>query len=231
MYPSNALPGCTQPVEADQPSSECDVAWGTYGDQELQATYTSSPSSELEGQITVPETLRVQIKAPVDLGAGNTYSAYDNAGPSAIGDCSMAAAADWIETTFGTTPSDQEIVSDYWAAEGEFNDGADVGLTPDYLFDYWQADGIGGTTLTGVDAISAADVKSELSERYVLLSQVTLPSGYPLGDGEGASHFWIVVGYSDYGPMVVTWGQEVQISWADFDDWTTGIWGIGASQS
>jgi hypothetical protein len=40
---------------------------------------------------------------------------------------------------------------------------------------------------------------------------------------------WIVVGYSDYGPMIVTWGQEVQICWAEFDSWTTGIWGIGVS--
>jgi hypothetical protein len=40
---------------------------------------------------------------------------------------------------------------------------------------------------------------------------------------------WIVVGYSDYGPMVVSWGQEFQVSWSDFDAWETGIWSIGTT--
>jgi hypothetical protein len=73
-------------------------------------------------------------------------------------------------------------------------------------------------------------VESELSDGYVLLSSATLPAGYPLGDGQGGGHFWIIVGYSSYGPMIVSWGQEVQISWADFDSWTTGVWALGASQ-
>jgi hypothetical protein len=55
-----------------------------------------------------------------------------------------------------------------------------------------------------------------------------LPDGFPYGQ-DGGGHFWIVVGYSDYGPMIVTWGQEIQISWSEFDAWTTGIWGIGVS--
>ena len=92
-------------------------------------------------------------------------------------------------------------------------------------------DGIDGTTLTAVDPVALGSVESELSDRYILLSTVNLPAGYPLGDGQGGGHMWLLVGYSDYGPMIVTWGQELQISWADFDAWTTGVWAVGASEN
>ena len=230
MYPSTTFSGCTSQVAGTSDTSQCTINWNTYGDQWLSATYTSSPSSQLGSQLVVPQTLPVQIAAPVDLAAGNSYDTYDNTGPQGIGDCMMAAAADWIETTFETAPSSQGVVSDFWAAENEFNGGADVGLTSSQLFTYWQSNAIGGYMLTGVDPISASDVESELSSHYVLFATVNLPSGYPLGDGQGGGHGWILVGYSSFGPMVVSWGQEVQISWADFDAWTTGVWALGASQ-
>jgi hypothetical protein len=74
-------------------------------------------------------------------------------------------------------------------------------------------------------------LESELSENYVLFATATLPAGYPLGDGQGGGHAWLVVGYSSFGPMIVSWGQEVQVSWANFDNWTTGVWALGASQT
>jgi hypothetical protein len=40
---------------------------------------------------------------------------------------------------------------------------------------------------------------------------------------------WIVTGYSGYGPMVVTWGQEIQLSWAAFNSWTTGVWSVSVT--
>ncbi len=231
MYPSTPFSGCATQVGGTSDISECDgVNWNTYGDQWLSASYTSSPSDQLQSELIVPQTLEVEITAPVDMGAGYTYDTYGNTGPQAIGDCTMAAAADWIETTFGTAPASQGVVNGYWSAEGEFNGGADVGLTTTQLFDYWQANAIGGYTLTGIDRISTSDVESELSNNYVLFATANLPSGYPLGDGQGGGHAWILVGYSSFGPMVVSWGQEVQISWADFDAWTTGVWALGASQ-
>ena len=231
MYPSTSLTGCTSPVGAATATSICNVTWNTYGDQWLSATYDSSPSDQLQGQIVVPYTLPLQIKAPVDIGAGYVYDGYGNTGPQGLDDCTMAAAADWIETTFGYAPPSQDIVSDYWDAEDDFSGGADLGLSPDQLFNYWQTNGIDGTTLTAVNPVSVADVESELSQNYVLLASANLPSGYPLGDGQGGGHAWIVVGYSGYGPMIVSWGQEVQVSWSNFDNWTTGVWALGVSQS
>lgn len=76
--------------------------------------------------------------------------------------------------------------------------------------------------------IDASDIETNLSNNYVLIADETLQDGYPYGQ-TGGGHFWVVVGYSDYGPMIVTWGQEIQISWSDFGSWTTGVWGIGVS--
>ena len=75
-----------------------------------------------------------------------------------------------------------------------------------------------------------SEVESMLSTRYVLMAAENLPPGFPPGGGAvGGGHMWLVVGYSDYGPMIVSWGQEFQISWAQFNSWTTGVWSIGAT--
>ncbi|MGA3354848.1 MAG: hypothetical protein ABSD85_16950 [Acidimicrobiales bacterium] len=223
-YLSSQLTNCTANVGGSTTESGCDVTWSTYGDQWLTATY-SSPSAS-----SIAQTLEVQVTAPVDYGSGLSYSTYGNVGPSAIDDCTMASVADWIETTLGTVPSDQDTIAAYWAAENEFNGGDDVGLTTDELFSYWTDSEIDGTDLTADNPVSIdeSDVETDLSDNYVLMASENLPDGDPYGQS-GGGHMWIVVGYSDYGPMIVTWGQEIQISWSDFDSWTTGIWGIGVS--
>ena len=223
-YLSSAASNCATAVRGATAVATCDVTWATYGDQWVTATYEdgSDPS--------VSQTVEVQVVAPVDLAAGYTYSTYDNAGPGAVGDCTMASVADWIETTFATAPSDQSTVAAYWAAEDQYNGGADVGLTTPQLFAFWTNVGIDGTYLTASDPLSGqSEIESMLSSQYVLLATANLPSNFPPGSGSAGGHMWLVVGYSDYGPMIVSWGQEFQISWAEFDSWTTGVWSIGAT--
>lgn len=224
-YLSSAVSNCTTAVGGTTNVSSCNVTWGTYGDQWITTTYTSSSAP------TVLQTVGVEIVAPVDLAAGNSYSTYGNVGPGAVGDCTMASVADWIATTFGTAPSDQSTVSAYWAAEDEYNGGADVGLTPGQLFAFWTNTGIDGTYLTGDNPVTGqSEVESMLSNQYVLMAAENLPLGFPPGGGAvGGGHMWLVVGYGDYGPMIVSWGQEFQINWAEFSSWTTGVWSIGAT--
>jgi hypothetical protein len=221
MSVSSAASNCTGAVGDSTTADGCSVTWGTYGDQWLSATYASSTTAP------VTQTVEVQVVAPVDMASGLTYSTYDNVGPTGLDDCTMASVADWIETTYGTVPSDQDIIDAYWAAENEFNHGEDVGLTPDQLFSYWTNAGIDSTFLTDVP-IDPSDVETNLDDQYVLIASMTLPDGDPYGQ-TGGGHMWVVVGYSDYGPMIVSWGQEFQISWSDFDAWETGIWGMGTT--
>ena len=133
LYLSSPASNCTAAVGGSVTGDGCDVTWSTYGDQWFTATYTSPSAS------SVAQTIEVQVVAPLDFGSGLSYSTYGNAGPGAIGDCTMASVADWIQTTLGTVPSDQDTIDAYWAAEDEFNGGADVGLTPPQLFSYWTA--------------------------------------------------------------------------------------------
>jgi len=219
-YLSSALSGCSDAVGGSTNEATCNVNWSSFGDQWLTATYTS-PSTP-----SVSRTLEVQIAAPIDLGAGYAYSTYGNVDPGAIDDCTMASVADWIETTLGTTPADAPTIAAYWAAEDDDNGGADVGLTSTQLFDYWSTTGIDGSYLTSADPVSLSSVETMLSDRYVLIATASLPDNFPLG-GAAAAHMWIVVGYSSLGPMIVTWGQEFQVTWSEFDSWTTGIWSIG----
>lgn len=196
----------------------------------MTATYVSDAGDGFSSQFNVPQDIAVQLVAPVDLASGLSYDAYGNAGADAVNDCTFATAADWVETTFGVAPDPQSIVAGYWSAEQQFNGGQDVGLSAQELFTYWQNTGIGGTTLTGLQAVPLNSVESELSDNYVLYATANLPAGFPTGQGEGGGHAWLVVGYSSFGPMIVSWGQEVQISWAEFDSWTTGVWAIGPTQ-
>ncbi|MGD0220302.1 MAG: hypothetical protein ABSC73_07585 [Acidimicrobiales bacterium] len=163
MYPSQE-DLCPATVGGSTNSAECSADWNTYGDQFIGATFTS-------GSINVSQELETEVVAPVDLAQGLTFSNYQNAGPEAIGDCSMAAAADWIEATYNVSPDEASVVDAYWSAEDEYNGGTDVGLNQTQLFDYWRAYGISGSYLTGTLSVSIdeTDVEDALSSGYVLL--------------------------------------------------------------
>lgn len=69
----------------------------------------------------------------------------------------MASVADWIETTLGTVPGDQDTIAAYWVTEEEYIGGAAVELTPDQLFSYWSDSGIGGMRLTADAGLDRRD--------------------------------------------------------------------------
>lgn len=217
---------CTRAVSARRRAARCVVDWPSYGDEWLTATYASRPSDHLAGRLEASRTLEVELRAPVDLAAGHTFAPYDNTGPTALEDCTLAAAADWIEATFDTAPSPQVIVAAYGAAEDTYDAGGDLGLTASQLFAFWRDVGIAGTRLTSTASVPLDEVASYLAGGHVLLSTAELPAGFPSGSTRPAAHAWLVVGDSARGPMLVTWGEELQVSWADFDAWTTGVWAL-----
>ena len=224
LVTTRATGECSGAVSARRPSASCVVTWPALGDQWLTATYTSDPRPG--GRLHTSATIEVDLRAPLDLGAGHRFDAYANTGPGAIEDCALAAAADWIEATYGVTPAPQAILASYWSAERGFHGGKDAGLSTAQLFSYWRDVGIAGTTLTGDVAVPLAEIGAYLARHHVLFATAALPAGFPGGLGRGGAHAWLVVGSSSSGPMLVTWGEEVQVSWADFDAWTTGVWAV-----
>lgn len=223
---THRLRSCTAAVSSSQPSHRCVVAWGTDGDQWLTATYAARPGPRLSGTLVASRTTEVDVRAMVDRGAGRSFDTYANAGPGAISDCTFAAAADFVETAYRSAPPTRAIVASYWRAEDADSSGEDVGLSAAQLFRWWEVHGIGDTRLTGLHAVAAAKVEPFLAGGHVLYAMAELPAGFPAGSTKPAAHAWLVVGYSDFGPVIVTWGEEIQLSWARFEAWTTGAWTI-----
>ena len=220
MSVSSAASNCTGAVEADDRRRlQCHVGhlWGSVALGYLREFMTAS----------VTQTVEVQVVAPVDMASGLTYSTYDNVGPTGLNDCTMASAADWIETTYGTVPSDQDIIDAYWGSRERVQrrSGRWIDTRP-ALLDGANT-GIDNTFLTDVP-VDPSDVETNLDDQYVLIASMTLPDGDPYGQ-TGGGHMWVVVGYSDYGPMIVSWGREFQISWSDFDAWETRDMGMGTA--
>lgn len=117
----------------------------------------------------------------------------------------------------------------YWRGEQAAHPGADVGLTATQLFAYWQTRGIAGTMLTSATPVPLSGVEAHLTDVQALLATAELPAGFPASSAKPSAHAWLVVGISGYGPIVVTWGEAVQLSWVQFDAWTSGLWAITAT--
>jgi hypothetical protein len=221
------LPGCTSAVSSDFPASSCDVWWGTYGDHEVQATFHTTTVPTGLNQFTGQGTTTAYLPAPLDLAAAarGTFNIYGN---DHLNDCVMASAADYIEMATGTVPDPTEIVNDFNAIGARFMGAAGSALSGPALDSYWKSPGIAGTTLMGSDPWTTwtpGEVEQYLTaEHKPLMTSNLLPLswGQTSTGGRGA-HEWDIAGFSTYGPMVVTWGTEFQISWAQFENVTTSV--------
>ncbi len=131
-YRSAPLARCSVTITLRRPVGGCAVDWGVYGDQTIAATYRSAPGRSITDEVTST----VRIVAPVDLGRMQ----YRLDGNAHIGDCTLATAADWVETTTGVTPPSAVVVADYWAAMTADGYGHyDIGLSMSQLWSYWRS--------------------------------------------------------------------------------------------
>lgn len=219
-YRTAPLAKCETTITTQHPAGGCAVDWRVYGDQQLSATYVASTST---GTVEAQATSAVRIVAPVDLGRRR----YRVDGNFSIGDCSMVTAADWVETVTGVTPPPASVIADYWTALAADGDGHhDDGLSVPQLWAWWQAHPIGGVKLSSATSIPVGAVGVQLAAGHPLIAIADLPADFGFDTTGGGWHLWLVVGDSNYGPMIVTWGTEAQLSWAQFNAMTTGVWVI-----
>lgn len=209
-------------------TATCSIRFPTYGDQEVQATYTSQAPHW--SHFSAVEYHWAELVAPVDLGAGTTYRTYDNVGPGAIPDCMLAAAADWVQTAERSRPSPVQVEEDYWALEDRYHN-PDHGLHTDQVFGFWTAHAIGGYVLSSESVVPFSQVRAVLAGGRPLYTTVMLPAGFPFKQDTEVGHGWLMVGYSSYGPMVVSWGREFQLPWAVAHRITNGIYQLGVARA
>ena len=142
-----------------------------------------------------------------------SYNSYDNAPPQSIGDCTFAAAATWEQIVLGVHASPAIVEQEFSAASG----GTTSGISQAGLWSYWTASGIGGVLLTGLHSYftDRTDVQAGVRRFGAMIvefhfadgaqfAQYTVSAGY---------HDAVVDGFTPKGPLVVSWGQTLQLTW------------------
>jgi hypothetical protein len=133
----------------------------------LRATVMVKGAHGRRGTVSVAKQILVSVVAyhppvsfnpTIDWASGLTFASYDNVGANAIGDCSLAAAADYeqIAQHSRTAPAEGPWLAEYAslaAAAGE-TPGPDVGVDPPTLFQAWESVNQTGTQIASATPIS-----------------------------------------------------------------------------
>jgi hypothetical protein len=155
-----------------------------------------------------------------------TYLDYGNVAPANLGDCTFAAAADWEQILLGIHPDPTVIGFEFAQAGGS----AVSGLPAANFFSYWTQYGIAGVRLTGLHPYftDQTDVENGVRDFAALLVE------FKFGDGFGfaqytmnaGNHMAVVDGFTPRGPLIVTWGHTLQMTWEQWNAEVISMWGI-----
>ncbi len=197
-------------------------------------TVTTTPVTTTTQAVVPPSVENLDVCAPgPDCYYGPiyaTYQTYGNVAPDGLADCSFASAADWEQIVLGMTP-DASVIGDEFAAAG----GTSAGLPQSDLWTYWQQDGIDGVFLTGLDSYytDQTDVENGVRDYAAMIIELNFAQGTYFGDYQmnAGLHDAVVDGFTPEGPLVVTWGQTIQMTWQQWNDEVIGMWGIASNPS
>jgi hypothetical protein len=157
-----------------------------------------------------------------------TYNNYGNLAPDGLGDCTFAAAANWEQIVLGATPDPTVIGYEFAQAGGTAN-----GLLQTSFWSYWENSGIGGYYLTGLHSYytDETDVENGVRDYGAMIVEFRFINGDYFGENlvSAGLHDAVVDGFTPEGPLVVSWGQTIQMSWQQWSILVVGMWGLAAS--
>jgi hypothetical protein len=165
-----------------------------------------------------------------DYGAAyESFQTWDNVvGPGALHDCTFAAAANWEQVVLGVHANPALIGSEFLQAGG-----TEEGLSQSGLWTYWQRDGIAGVYITGVDGFNTSriDVENGVLDYTAMIAELDFTANDAVGEdaASGGSHDIVVDGFTPAGPLVVSWGETLQMTWEQWAEEAVGMWGIQTS--
>jgi hypothetical protein len=111
--------------------------------------------------------------------------------------------------------------------------GSPRGLSQNALWSYWQKYGIAGVYLKGIHSFypNATDVENGVRDYGAMIATLRFGEGWYFGRYKvtAGGHAVVVMGYTPEGPLVVSWGQVIQMTWKQWNDEVVGMWGIAAS--
>ena len=192
------------------------------GKQSSWSSLGVMPNSTLNGYLdSCTPSLTTCDYGPIN----ETFPAYGNVAPVDLGDCTFAAAADLIQILTGTQPDPTAIGVEFAGAGGSSN-----GLNLPQLWTYWEQYGIGGMTISGYSSFypTQRNVLNGVPQYGALLAWLQFGDGGFIGPIQTSAgyHLAVVDGFTPKGPLVVTWGQTVQMSWDQWNAEAVGLYAI-----
>jgi hypothetical protein len=167
-----------------------------------------------------------------DCDYGAAYERFENWGnvaPEDFGDCTFAAAANWLQILFRWHVYPTILGYEFAQAGGTANGG----LAQSALWHYWEHDGIASSYLTGLHsyATTAENVRNGVRDYAAMIVELRFGEGWAFAQykAQSGTHDVVVLGFTPAGPLVATWGEVVQMTWEQWDDEAIGMWGIGAT--
>ena len=160
-----------------------------------------------------------------------TFPNYGNDSVAGLQDCTFAAVANWEEIVLGITPGSTLIESEFAKANTQ-----NFGLTNDQVFSYWHNNGIGQTYLKTALALSTDPLSLKNAINNPAIKAPIAELHFEIGQNfagtqiQNSGYHWVVVdGYTTTGPLVVTWGQTLQMTWQQWNLEVAAMWGISVS--
>jgi hypothetical protein len=165
-----------------------------------------------------------------DYGAAyETFKTWGNVPPKALGDCTFAAAADWEQIVLGVHAKPTVIASEFAQAGGNDKEG----LSQETLWSYWQTAGIAGVRLTGIYPYTTdrADVEEAVRAYRAMIVELSFSSDNHVAQYKvaGKLHDAVVDGFTPRGPLLVSWGRTLQMTWRQWTQEAQTMWRIQAS--
>ena len=158
----------------------------------------------------------------------NTLSSYGNNEKSGIKSCTFAAVANWEQVALGIKPDPTTISAEFLRSGGTAS-----GLTNSQVFAYWITYGIGGVHLKTansqfIDPVSIQAVVGDPKNKPVI-AQLYFAKGQNFAGVQMTepSYHWVVIdGFTPTGPLAITWGTRLQMTWQQWNAEIVTAWTI-----
>lgn len=165
---------------------------------------------------------------------GLTFPTYGNVAPTGVGNCTFAAVANWEQIALGLHADPVTISSEFKSAGGT----PALGLTNEQVFNYWSTFGIAGVFLRHsspipIDPVNLKRSVDDPNIRAVIVSlNLNKNQNFAGTSNSNASYHWVVVnGYTPQGPLVVTWGQRLQMTWQQWNLEAVTMWSLNTGNA
>jgi len=163
-----------------------------------------------------------------DGASAESFQIWGNVAPEPLGDCAFAAVADWEQIVL-QREADPTLLGYEYAKAG----GSENGLAQSVLWSYWRSDGIAGVYLTALHSYTTtvADVENGVRDYGAMIAELSFEASWGFGPYTmpASLHDVVLDGFTPEGPLVVSWGETVQMTWEQWRDEAVGMWGVEVS--